>query len=227
MINRIDIISGCLHFYYDLLGLCKDSYRIFSEYEWATSYSTTTSTSDGKELVVILNSEAALMASASVTSPFSVNSNFSFSDSVSDIVALDMSDDYTKPPPEDVFTFRSLFEREGSLNSSMITIVVSLQGMLQLLYTALRTSSSTGRQHPLSYRLLLPPKRIGVIEVHHFHLRGRPNPPAKHYRRRVQSLVEVLLRRVSLRMQPLINTPLIQAAFQGCMMTTSPPLRSG
>jgi hypothetical protein len=69
---------------------------------------------------------------ALATSPSSVNSNFSL-DSVSDIV--DISDDYTKPAEdeEDVLTLRMpVREKEGSLNSSMITVIVSLQGMLQV-----------------------------------------------------------------------------------------------
>jgi hypothetical protein len=71
---------------------------------------------------------------AFATSPSSVNSESNFSlDSVSDIV--DISDDNTKPAEdeEDVLTLRMpVFEKEGYLNSSMITIIVSLQGMLQV-----------------------------------------------------------------------------------------------
>ena len=113
-----------------------------------------------------------------------------------------MSDDYTKPPPdEEDFTSRPAIEKEGSLNSSMITIIVSLQSMLAV-HFFLQTLSSTGRRHPLSSRFSLPPKRIWDIERHHYHVQDWPNPSAKRYRRRVQSLVEVLLRRVSLLMQP-------------------------
>ena len=69
-----------------------------------------------------------------MASPSSVDTIYSFSDSVSDVVTLDMSDDCSKPAPdEEVFAFRTptpVFEKEGSLNSSMITIIVSLQGML-------------------------------------------------------------------------------------------------
>ena len=76
-------------------------------------------------------------------SPTSVNSNFSLSDSVSDIANLDMSDDYTNSPPdEEAFTSRPVLEKEGSLNSSMITVIVSLQR--HLLYTVLQTFFSIG-----------------------------------------------------------------------------------
>ena len=63
--------------------------------------------------------------------PSSFSSNFSLSDS--DIVTLDMTDDDTKPAApgeeeedESAFpTTMDVFEKEGSLNSSMITIIVS------------------------------------------------------------------------------------------------------
>ena len=65
-------------------------------------------------------------------SPTSVNSNFSLSDSLSDIATLDMRDDYNQTAPnEEDFPSRPVYQ-EGSLNSSMITIIVSLQGMLAL-----------------------------------------------------------------------------------------------
>ena len=58
--------------------------------------------------------------------PTSVYSNFSLSES--DIVTLDMSDDYKDEPApsEEAFTL----EKEGSLNSSMITVIVGLHRML-------------------------------------------------------------------------------------------------
>ena len=58
-------------------------------------------------------------------SPPSVNSNFSLSDSVSDIATLDMTDIFAKPDPHKVPEF-PVFKEEGSLNSSMITVIVSL-----------------------------------------------------------------------------------------------------
>ena len=62
-------------------------------------------------------------------SPTSVNSNFSLSDS--DISRVAMSDNYNQPVPnEEDFPSRPVLEKEGSLNSSMITIIVSLQDML-------------------------------------------------------------------------------------------------
>ena len=65
-------------------------------------------------------------------SPISVNSNFSLSDSLSDIATLDMRDDYNQAAPnEEDLPSRPVYQ-EGSLNSSMITIIVSLQGMLAL-----------------------------------------------------------------------------------------------
>jgi len=55
------------------------------------------------------------------TSSVNLNSDFSLSDSVS---ALEMTDDETIPAPDkEVFTLRP-FEKEGSLNSSMITVIV-------------------------------------------------------------------------------------------------------
>ena len=70
--------------------------------------------------------------------PTSLNSNlnFSLSDSVSDIATFDMPDDYTidKPAPnEKVSTSQPVFEKEGYLNSSMITVIVSPS--TALLYT--------------------------------------------------------------------------------------------
>ena len=57
-------------------------------------------------------------------SPTSVNSNFFLSDS-------DMPDDYIQTAPnEKGFPSRPVLEKEGSLNGSMITIIVSLQKML-------------------------------------------------------------------------------------------------
>ena len=53
-----------------------------------------------------------------VNSLMSVISDFSLSDTVT-VSALEMSDDDTKPEPT--------FEKEGSLNSSMITVIVGLQ----------------------------------------------------------------------------------------------------
>ena len=68
---------------------------------------------------------------AFATSPSSANSIFSFGDSTSDVAALDMHDDRTKPTPDkEAFEFGTPTPVEGSLNSSMITVVVSLQGML-------------------------------------------------------------------------------------------------
>ena len=61
----------------------------------------------------------------------SVNSNFP----LSNIATLDMSDDYTKPPPDEEDFKSPVFEKEGSLNSSMITIIVSLQR--HVVYTVL------------------------------------------------------------------------------------------
>ena len=86
------------------------------------------------------------------SSPSSVNSNFSFSDSVSD-----MSDDYTKPAKhedeelEEELAFRiptpPVFVEVGSLNSLKITVIVSIQASKTcLLYTLLyKTFFSTGR----------------------------------------------------------------------------------
>ena len=50
-------------------------------------------------------------------------------DSVSDVVTLDMTDDDTKPAAsgEEEEEEENVFEKEGSLNSSMITIIISLQ----------------------------------------------------------------------------------------------------
>lgn len=74
-----------------------------------------------------------LMAFA--TLPPSVNSISSFSDSASDVATLDMYDNLIKPALDDkeVFEFGTsppVFEKEGSLNSSMITVIVSLRGAL-------------------------------------------------------------------------------------------------
>ena len=62
----------------------------------------------------------------------SIDSNFSPIDSISDITTLDMSDENNdnnnQPAPnEEDFPsrFGSVLEKEGSLNSSMITIIVS------------------------------------------------------------------------------------------------------
>ena len=108
---------------------------------------------------------------AFATSPSSVNSNFSLSDSVSDIVILDMTDDYAKPAPDkEVFEFQPVFEKEGSLNSSMITVIVSLSRHT-CCTLLLQIFSSTGRRHPLSSRFSLPPKRIRHLEGHHYRIR--------------------------------------------------------
>ena len=84
----------------------------------------------------------------SATSPSSVNSNFSLSDFVSDTVALDMDigqgdiDTLNQRFPDKDDQEREIrakaldevFEKEGSLNSSMITVIVSLQHMLAVHY---------------------------------------------------------------------------------------------
>ena len=67
-------------------------------------------------------------AMAFTPSPTSVNSNSNFSliDSISDITTLDMSDENNQPAlNEEDFPSRPSLEKEGSLNSSMITIIVS------------------------------------------------------------------------------------------------------
>ena len=79
-------------------------------------------------------------AMAFTPSPTSVNSNSNFSliDSISDITTLDMSDDNNQPAPnEEDFPSRPSLEKEGSLNSLMITIIVSppsRHASLQLFY---------------------------------------------------------------------------------------------
>ena len=84
----------------------------------------------------------------SATSPSSVNSNFSLSDFVSDTVALDMNigqgdtDTLNQRFPDKDDQEREVrakaldevFEKEGSLNSLMITVIVSLQHMLAVHY---------------------------------------------------------------------------------------------
>ena len=112
----------------------------------------------------------------------SVDSNFSLSDSVSDIASLDTSaDDDTKPAVnEEDFTSGHV---EDSLDNSIITVIVSLQGMLAVL--CLTGIVSTGRRHPLSSRFSLPPKRIRDIEGHHYRIQDRLNPPEKRYSCRV------------------------------------------
>ena len=65
-----------------------------------------------------------------------------------------------------------------------------------------------GRRRPLSPRFSLPHKRIGDIEGYHYHIQVRLNPPAKGYSCRVRSLVEVLLWRVGLHIQPWSSMPL-------------------
>ena len=44
-----------------------------------------------------------------------------------------------KPAPAEVFEFQPVFEEEGSLNSSMIKVIVSLSSSCLLYYTALQT----------------------------------------------------------------------------------------
>ena len=100
--------------------------------------------------------------------PSSAGSNFSLSDSVSDIVTLDMTDDYAPS------LFRApmpVFEKEGSLDSSMIMVIVSLSRHALCTPVLLQIFSSTGRQHPLSSRFSFPTKRIGDIEGHHYYVR--------------------------------------------------------
>jgi hypothetical protein len=104
-----------------------------------------------------------------------------------------MNDYAKRAPGKDVFTLRP-YEKEDSFDSSMITVIVSLQASsFKIRGILAKNYFSTGRRHPLSSRFLLPPKRIGDIEGYHYHVQVRLNPPARRYRRRVHSLVEVLL----------------------------------
>ena len=75
--------------------------------------------------------------------PSSFSSNFSLSDSVSDVVTLDMTDDDTKPAASgEEEEEENVFEKEGSLNSSMITVIVSLQETTLAVHRL--TESTTG-----------------------------------------------------------------------------------
>ena len=112
--------------------------------------------------------------------PSPTNSNFSFIDSISEITTIDMSDENNNnnqpAPNEEDFPSRpgSVLEKEGSLNSSMITIIVS---PAKLLYTFfLHAFFSTGQRHPISTRFSLPRKGIGDIKGYYYLVRVRLNP---------------------------------------------------
>ena len=136
---------------------------------------------------MILNSAAAskkrwTMAFApSPTSTINSESNFSLIDSISNITTLDMSvenNDNNQPAPnEEEFPSRpgSVLENEGSLNSSMITIIVSPPSFSSTLFF-LHAFFSTGQRHPISTRFSLPRKRIGDIESYYYLVRVRLNP---------------------------------------------------
>jgi hypothetical protein len=167
--------------------------------------------------VILLNIAPCSSLMAFAPSPSSVNSNFSLSDSV---VTLDMSDDSKLPRGEDF-----VFEKEGSLNSSMITVIVSLQSMLAVrcftdilfyrlmtsTFVSILTSSKENRRHlrpsfprprpTQSACKMLPPPSSGPC--------GGSSTKGKSPH------------------AALINAPLIQATLQGCMTTTNPPLPSG
>ena len=161
--------------------------------------------------------------SAFVLMPTSIYSNFSLSDSVSDIITLDMSDDYDRSAASDeVF----MLEKEGSLNSLMITIIVSLR---HIFVVHCLTGILFYRSTTSTFALILTSSK------ENWRLWGpslpSPSPTQSICKTLPQPSLEPCggssMKGSKSSHAALVHTSLILALLQGCMTTTSPPLPSG